>query len=128
MTAQFHDAPGLIPPRGHYSHVALAGGLAFIAGQLPVTPQGTPLAGAPFADQVAQTLANVDDCLTAVGLGRRDLVQVRVFVTDLAQWGAFDALYSAWLGDHRPARLVAGVAELHYGVALEIEAVATAGR
>jgi 2-iminobutanoate/2-iminopropanoate deaminase len=47
-------------------------------------------------------------------------------VTDVAQWSAFNRLYAEWMGAHRPARAVAGMASLHYGVQIEIEAVALA--
>jgi len=120
----YHNAPGLVAPAGHYSHVTIARGLAFVAGQLPLDKQGTPLTGAPFADQARQALQNLDACLTAVSLTRADLVQVRVYVTNVGDWPEFDALYAQWLGGHRPARAVAGVNELHFGVAVEVEAVA----
>lgn len=120
----YHNAPGLVAPGGHYSHVTIARGLAFIAGQLPLDMHGTPLTGAPFADQARQALVNLDACLTAVRLTRADLVQVRVYVTNVGDWPEFDALYAQWLGEHRPARAVAGVNELHRGVAVEVEAVA----
>jgi len=121
---QLINAQGLIAPLGHYSHVSIGAGVAYISGQLPLTPEGTPISDRSFADQVAQTLANLGACLATVGLDRADLLQVRIYVTDVDNWREFDELYSAWMGDHRPARAVAGVSQLHYGAALEIEAVA----
>ena len=121
---QLVNAEGLITPRGHYGHVSLGAGVAYISGQLPVTPDGNPITDRPFAEQAALTLSNLDSCLAAVGLERSDLLQVRVYVTDIANWPEFDGIYSAWLGEHRPARAVAGVKELHYAAAVEIEAVA----
>ncbi|WP_345245912.1 RidA family protein [Pigmentiphaga soli] len=112
------------PPAGHYSHVCVAGGFAYISGQLPVDAHGKPLGDLPFEDQVRQVLANLDACLAAVDATRRDLVQVRVFVTDMGQWPAFNRLYAEWIADHRPARAVAASSALHYGSAVEIEAVA----
>lgn len=52
------DSPGLVPPRGHYSHVAVHAGVAYISGQLPLDASGTPLADQPFDVQVAQVLDN----------------------------------------------------------------------
>ena len=119
-----HDSPGLVPPRGHYSHVAVHAGVAHISGQLPLDVSGTPLADQPFDVQVAQVLDNLDQCLRTAGSSREQLLSVTVYVTDIDQWPEFDAAYAQWIGAHRPARAVACVADLHYGVALEVMAVA----
>ncbi|MNI89708.1 Enamine/imine deaminase [compost metagenome] len=71
-------------------------------------------------------LANLGHCLARAGVDKHHLVQVRVYVTDIDQWPAFNRLYAQWLGDHRPARAVAGVAQLHFGCAVELEAMALA--
>ncbi|HJW56195.1 MAG TPA: RidA family protein [Burkholderiaceae bacterium] len=114
------------PPAGHYSHVCIAAGLVHISGQLPVDTNGQPLTEHPFADQARQVLANLDGCLAKVGITRDKLVQVRVYVTNIAHWPEFNRLYAEWIGEHRPARAVAGVSELHYGLNVEVEAVALA--
>ena len=85
------------------------------------------LSTADFASQVRQALSNVDAVLAARGLARERLVQVRVYLVDLADWSAFNALYAEWIGAHRPARAVVPVPALHYGLRLEIEAVAALG-
>ena len=112
------------PPAGHYSPGVAAGGLLFVSGQLPIAPDGTHLAHADFAQQARQALANVDAVLRARGLARDRLVQVRVYLVDIADWGAFNALYAEWIGPHRPARAVVPVPALHFDLRLEIEAVA----
>ncbi|MEU1183759.1 RidA family protein [Streptomyces sp. NPDC005820] len=122
-TATF-DSPQLAPPAGHYSHIATHGGLAYISGQLPLAPDGTQLADEPFEVQAEQVLANLDACLIAAGTSRERLISVTVYVTDIANWPAFDQLYRTWLGPVRPARAVAGVKELHYGSAVEVHSVA----
>jgi reactive intermediate/imine deaminase len=118
----------LFQPAGHYSHVCIANGFAYLSGQLPLAADGAPLTERPFDEQAAQVLRNIDACLAAAGVDRRSLVQVRVYVTDMADWPAFNRLYAAWIGEHRPARAVAGVAELHYGLALEVDAIALAAQ
>ena len=115
---------GMAPPGGHYSPGVAAGGLLFVSGQLPIAPDGTRLTGADFAAQARQALDNVDAVLRARDLTRARLVQVRVYLVDLADWGPFNALYAEWIGAHRPARAVVPVPALHFGLRLEIEAVA----
>lgn len=95
-----------------------------MSGQLPVDPQGKPLSDQSFEAQVKRVLENVDACLHTSGVSRTDLVQVRVFVTDIANWPVFNRLYAEWIGDHKPARAVAESSSLHFGSAVEVEAVA----
>jgi reactive intermediate/imine deaminase len=118
------DSPDLSAPAGHYSHVVVHRGLAYISGQLPVTPEGSNLSQEPFALQVKQVLRNLDACLDCAGTARERLLSVTVYVTDIEDWPAFDRLYQQWIGDHRPQRAVAGVKELHYGSAVEVHAIA----
>ena len=118
--------PGMAPPGGHYSHAVVAGGFVFVAGQLPITPRGVKLCDATFEAQATQVLANVASVLVAAGSSIERLVQVRVYVTDIANWPAFNAIYAAWAGAARPARAVVPVPALHYSLGIEVEAVALA--
>ena len=111
-------------PGGHYSHSVLAGGFIFISGQLPIAPDGSKLNEAPFEQQAQQVLDNVAHALKGAGSSIDKLTQVRVYVTDIASWPAFNALYAKWAGAARPARCVVPVPQLHYGFKIEIEAVA----
>lgn len=120
------NAPDNAPPAGHYSHVCIANGFVFVSGQLPIDPSGKPLSDAPFDAQTRQVLHNVDATLKAAGATRDDLVQVRVFVSDIEHWPIFNRLYAEWIGAHKPARAVAESASLHYGSAVEVEAIALA--
>jgi len=111
-------------PGGHYSHAVAAGGLVFVAGQLPIAPDGTKLADVSFEAQARQVLDNVAHALAAAGSSVDKLVQVRVYVTDIADWPEFNAIYAQWAGPARPARAVVPVPRLHYGFKIEVEAVA----
>jgi reactive intermediate/imine deaminase len=113
-------------PGGHYSHAVTGGGLVFVSGQLPIAPDGTKLNEAPFADQARQVLDNVAKALAGAGSGIEKLLQVRVYVTDIASWPEFNAIYAQWTGDTRPARAVVPVPQLHYGFKIEVEATALA--
>lgn len=123
-TPIFPATPGLAVPGGHYSHVAVANGFVFISGQLPITAAGERLTREPFEAQAEQVLANVAEALSAAGSSIDRLVQVRVYVDDVANWPAFNAVYARWAGDARPARAVVPTGQLHHGLKVEIEAVA----
>jgi reactive intermediate/imine deaminase len=118
--------PSLAPPGGHYSHVSIAHGFVFVAGQLPITPDGTKLVDAPFEEQTRQVLANVRSALESAGSGIERLVQVRVYIDDIRQWPAFDAAYEKWAETARPARAVVPTRSLHFAFKVEVEAVAIA--
>ena len=95
-----------------------------VSGQLPIDASGNKLVDAAFEVQAHQVLANVAGALEAAGSSVSCLVQVRVYVTDIARWPALDAIYAAWAGASRPARAVVPVPTLHCGLRIEIEAVA----
>ena len=65
--------------------------------------------------------------LKAAGSAIDRLVQVRVYVTDIGSWPAFNTIYATRIGTSRPARAVVPVPQLHYGFKIEIEAVALEG-
>jgi 2-iminobutanoate/2-iminopropanoate deaminase len=117
----------MAPPGGHYSHGMIVGGLVFVSGQLPITASGERLNQASFEEQARQTIANVQAVLEAAGSSVAQLVQVRVYITSIGNWPAFNELYKAWAGQSMPARAVVPVPELHYGFAIEIEAVGAVG-
>jgi reactive intermediate/imine deaminase len=126
MPIEVHNPDTMASPGGHYSHAVVAGGLVFVSGQLPIDAAGRKLGDAPFEAQARQVLANLAAALQAAGTARERLVQVRVYVTDIGHWPAFNQLYAEWLGAHRPARAVVPVPQLHFGLLIEIEAVALA--
>lgn len=114
----------LAAPGGHYSHAVVASGFVFVSGQLPITAAGLKLNEAPFDIQAQQVLDNVQATLEAAGSSVDKLVQVRVYITDISLWPAFNTLYAAWAGAAKPARAVVPVPQLHYGFLLEVEATA----
>ena len=124
MALQHINPQRLAAPGGHYSHAVVAGGLVFVSGQLPIAPSGEKLGTATFDVQARQVLANVEAALTAAGSSVAQLAQVRVYVTDIAHWPAFNTIYAEWAGASRPARAVVPVPHLHFGFLIEVEAVA----
>ena len=114
-------------PGGHYSHAVAGNGFVFVSGQLPIAPDGGKLSDASFERQAQQVLDNVAMALIGAGSAVERLLQVRVYVTDIASWPAFNVIYAKWIGSSHPARAVVPVPELHYGFKIEVEAVALEG-
>jgi 2-iminobutanoate/2-iminopropanoate deaminase len=111
-------------PAGHYSQAVVYGGLVFVAGQLPVDPRDPARPAGEVETQTEQALRNVGAILDAAGTDLGHLVSVTVYVSDIALWPRVNAAYARVLGEHRPARAVVPVKELHHGYLVEIQAVA----
>lgn len=115
---------GLATPGGHYSHVSIANGMVFVSGQLPIDSTGRKLTDKPFEAQAEQVLANLASALAGAGSHIAKLAQVRVYIVDIGYWAAFNEIYARWAGEARPARAVVPVSALHFGLKIEVEAVA----
>ncbi|WP_206995334.1 RidA family protein [Trinickia mobilis] len=122
--ARTENPAGLATPGGHYSHVAIANGLVFVSGQLPIDANGRKLTDASFETQAEQVLANIEAALEGAGSSIGQLVQVRVYIADVEHWASFNQIYARWAGDARPARAVVPTGPLHFGFKIEIEATA----
>ncbi len=110
--------------RGHYSQAIVHGGVAYIAGQLPMVPGDPERRLAGFDAQARQVIANVLGIVEAAGSSRELILRTTVYIADIAHWPAFNAIYAEMLGPHRPARTVVPVAQLHYGYLVEMDAIA----
>ena len=111
-------------PGGHYAQAALLDDCIFVSGQLPIRPGGQVLGDAPFEDQVRQAIANLFAIVEAAGSSPQRLVRTTAYIVGVERWPAFDAVYAAAFGDHRPARSVVPVPALHHGCLIEIEGIA----
>ena len=119
-TIATRQAPEAVGP---YAQAVQAGGLIFCSGQLGLDPAGGPLA-ADTAAQARQALANLRAVLDAAGSGLDAVAKTTVFLTDLADFAAVNAVYAEAFGAHRPARACVQVFALPKGAKVEIEAVA----
>ena len=112
-------------PKGHYSPGIEHNGLIFVSGQLPMTlDTREPFTGA-IEEQTELALRNVEAVLKAAGSDLTHVVQFTIYVSDMELWGAVNATYAQILGDHRPARAIVPVKDLHFGTKIEIQAIAT---
>ncbi|MBO0940044.1 RidA family protein [Fibrella sp. HMF5335] len=118
------QTPNAAPPGGHYSQAIVHEKTAYLAGILPILPDGTKLTDASITAQTKAVLANLRAILAAAGSSPDQVIHVRIYLTDIAEWGIINTLYADFFGDHKPARAVVPVPVLHYGFKLELEAVA----
>jgi 2-iminobutanoate/2-iminopropanoate deaminase len=111
-------------PGGHYSQGISAAGLLFISGQLPITPDGGKLSGAPIEEQVNQCLSNILAIVKSAGGSKESIAKITVYVADMDLWPRVDKTYAEFFGAHKPARAVVPTAPLHFGFLVEAEAIA----
>lgn len=111
-------------PGGHYAQATAAEGLLFVAGQLPVRPDGTHTADQPFEDQARQALTNLLAIVRAGGSAPERVLKVNVYIVGIEHWAAFNRVYAELFGDAKPARAVVPVPELHFGYLVEVDAIA----
>jgi len=109
---------------GPYSHAAEHAGFVYLSGQTPVLPGTTALASGGIGAQTAQCFANLGAVLAAAGLSFADVVKCNVFLTDMNDFAAMNAVYAEQFEQPYPARTTIGVAALPLGAAVEIELVA----
>jgi 2-iminobutanoate/2-iminopropanoate deaminase len=108
-------------PAGPYSHAVVANSFVFISGQGPVNPETGAMPDA-FADQVRQTLKNVQTILEAAGSSLDDVVKVNAYVTDLTRFAEFNDVYKEFFQDDPPARTTVATALL--GILVEVDCIA----
>jgi 2-iminobutanoate/2-iminopropanoate deaminase len=113
-------APGAIGP---YSQAIRSGDMVFCSGQLGLDPISGELADGVEA-QAERALRNLQSVLDAAGLGFDDVVKTTIFLADMADFAAVNAVYGTFMPDPPPARSTVQVAALPKGGRVEIEAIA----
>ncbi|MBW1790401.1 MAG: RidA family protein [Deltaproteobacteria bacterium] len=116
------NAPAAIGP---YSQAIRVGDLVFTAGQAAVDPERGKLIEGGIEEQTRQTLRNIEAILEAAGSSMNQVVKTTVFLKDMGDFAAMNAIYAGFFGDVPPARSTVQVAALPLGALVEIEAVAT---
>ena len=115
-------APAAIGP---YSQAMVHGGLVYCSGQIALIPSTGALVEGDVAAQTQQVLANLDAVLVAAGSSRKNVLKTTVFLRDMADFKAMNDVYTAYFGEHRPARATVAVAGLPRDVRVEIDCIAT---
>lgn len=117
------DAPAAVGP---YSQAIALGNLLFCAGQIPLDPVTGDLVGTDVTAQTERVCQNIAGVLKANGFTFANVVKTTVFLTDLANFGAMNAVYSKYFTEPFPARSTIQVAGLPRGSQVEIEVTAAA--
>ena len=120
------NAPAAIGP---YSQAVDSGaGFVFVSGQLPIDPSTGAFPEGGVTEQTRQSLSNAQAILQAAGLELADVVKTTVFLADMGDFAAMNAVYATFFSEPFPARSAVAVKTLPKGALVEIECIATRNR
>lgn len=115
------NAPAAVGP---YSQAIDCGDLVFLSGQIPLVPETGLVADGGLEAQAHQMFANIKAVLAEAGMSLSNVVKTTVFMTDLSQFAAFNAVYAEYFKAPYPARSCVEVSALPKGVLVECELIA----
>lgn len=112
-------------PKGHYSQGMVHNGLVYVSGQLPMDMvKWEPVTGG-IEEQTEAALRNVEAVLKAAGSSLDKVIQMTIYISDGDYWAQVNEVYARIMGDHRPARAIVPVKDLHFDLKIEIQAIAS---
>jgi 2-iminobutanoate/2-iminopropanoate deaminase len=124
MSRQAVSTAGAPAAIGPYSQGIDADGLVFCSGQLGLDPATGDLVEGGVEAQAERALRNLQAVLDAAGATFGDVVKTTIFLVDIADFAAVNAVYARFMPDPPPARSTVGVAALPKGGRVEVEAIA----
>ena len=110
-----------------FSEIVRAGDTLYLSGQMGVSPDTLKLVPGGLEAEAEQALRNIEAALQAHGFGMQHVVKCTVMLADMADWPAFNAIYTRFFTPPYPARSAFGANGLALGGRLEIEALAVVG-
>lgn len=117
---QTDKAPAAIGP---YSQAVLAGNLVFTSGQIPLNPESELIEGQNITEQTHRVCKNLEAVLTAAGSSLKKTVKTVCFLSNMADFTAFNQVYAQYFTE-KPARSCVAVKDLPKGALVEVEVIA----
>lgn len=111
-------------PKGHYSPAVVHNGLIFVSGQLPRNAETGEVETGAIEAQTELALRNVEQILLEAGSDLNHVLQMTIYVSEMELWDRVNETYARILGEHKPARAIVPVKDLHFGTKIEIQAIA----
>jgi 2-iminobutanoate/2-iminopropanoate deaminase len=116
-----HHAP---KPIGPYSQAVQCGSELYCSGQIPLDPQTGELVDGDIGAQTERVIENLGAVLCAAGCNYADVIKTTIFLIDMKDFVAVNAVYEKYFGATKPARSTVAVAALPRGARLEIDCIA----
>jgi 2-iminobutanoate/2-iminopropanoate deaminase len=109
---------------GPYSQAVIANGFAFLSGQIPLDPATGQLIEGDITAQTERVLQNVKAVLESSGSSLEAVVKTTVFLKDMGEFAAMNAVYARYFPSDAPARSTVEAARLPRDVRVEIDCIA----
>ena len=119
-TVSTDKAPAAIGP---YSQAKIVGDFLFTSGQIPINPATAEVEAVTIEEQTEQVMKNLGEVLIAAGTSFDKAVKTTCFLSDMADFAAFNGVYAKYFTS-KPARSCVAVKELPKGVKVEVEVIA----
>ena len=114
------DAPAAI---GAYSQAVRSGATVYLSGQIALDPDTMELVGAGFEAEARQAFRNLAAVIGAAGGTPADVVKLTVYLTDMGDFPAVNAVMAEFFDEPFPARAAIGVASLPRGAQVEVDGI-----
>lgn len=114
------NAPEAIGP---YSQAIICGNMLFTSGQIPINPATGDVEAEGITDQATQVMKNLSAVLAEAGTSFDKVVKTTCFLSDMADFAAFNAVYAEYFTS-KPARSCVAVKTLPKNVLVEVEVIA----
>lgn len=125
---EYLDTATVLPAGLPFSEAVRVGDTLYLSGQIGVKPGTLELVPGGMEAEARQTLQNIRDVLRAHGSDLEDVVKCTVMLADIAEWGAFNAVYAQVFEAPFPARSALGANGLALGARVEVECIAVVRR
>jgi len=113
-----------LKPAGHYSQAMEHEGTIYVSGQLAVDPETGEKVHGSIGEQTQTVLQNIELILKEAGSSKDKVLKMTIYIPDVKLWDEVNKVYSKFFGDHKPARVIVPTRELHFGLLVEIDAIA----
>ena len=108
----------------HYSAAVRDGCHLYISGQLPLDPVTRKGCEGGVREQTLQALSNLEVLVRQEGGDRNCVLRTTAYITKMDDWGVVNDAYREFFGEHKPARTMVAVPEIHFGYLVEIDGIA----
>ncbi len=108
---------------GPYSQAVASGSFVFLSGQIPLDPASGALIEGDITQQARRVFENLEAVCAAAGGSLAQLVKVGIFLTDLGDFAAVNAVMAEYIKEPYPARATVGVSQLPRGARVEIDGI-----